>query len=74
MAYHTFDGTALAGHDYVAAEGHVTFEPGETEKAVVVDVIGETLFEDNERFFLAAGIVHDTTGGGAGIVEEQPHG
>ncbi|MCX5672131.1 MAG: hypothetical protein NTU94_12505 [Planctomycetota bacterium] len=46
----TFDSSALAGLDYVAAGGTVTFGPGETSKPITVSVLGDTLFETNETF------------------------
>ncbi len=45
------DGTALAGSDYTAlAPGMLTFAPGETSKAITVDVLGDTGIEDHEHF------------------------
>ena len=41
--YATADGTALAGVDYVAASGTLTFEPGETTKIIAVQVTGNFL-------------------------------
>lgn len=38
--------------DYVRASGTLTFAPGETSKTVAVVVIGDSLFERDERFFL----------------------
>jgi len=48
--YATRDGTATAGQDYVAANGTLTFAPGETSKTIPVTVNGDTLFEGNETF------------------------
>ena len=44
----TADGTALAGSDYAAASGTVTFQPGETEKTVTVDVLDDAVDEGEE--------------------------
>src|SRR5262249_32590334 len=38
VSYATTDGTALAGVDYVAASGTLTFAPGETEQTIKVTV------------------------------------
>lgn len=46
----TVDGTARAGLDYVAASGTVTFAPGETQRAVAVEVTGDLLDENDESF------------------------
>ena len=50
--YTTNDGTALAGADYAAGNGTLTFAAGETTKTVVVPVIGDLLDENDETFFL----------------------
>jgi chitinase len=46
----TSEGTATAGSDYTAANGTVTFNPGETSKPVSVDVLGDTTYEPDETF------------------------
>ena len=46
----TADGTAVAGQDYQAAAGTVTFAPGETTKTISVNVIGDFVKEDDEYF------------------------
>ncbi len=48
--YRTADGTAKAGLDYVAASGTLTFAPGETQKTIPLQIIGDTLEEGNETF------------------------
>lgn len=48
----TSDGSAKAGADYAAASGTLSFAAGETSKTVVVDVVGDTLFETKEKFFV----------------------
>jgi hypothetical protein len=55
VAYSTADGTATAGSDFTATSGVLTFAPGETQKTVVVDVIGDTALEPNEAFFVNLG-------------------
>ena len=39
--YATQNGTALAGADYGAASGRLTFAPGETSKTIPVTIIGD---------------------------------
>lgn len=46
----TSDGTAVAGSDYAAGRGTIVFAPGETRKAVVVDVSGDLTQESDETF------------------------
>lgn len=52
VSYATADGTALAGEDYVAVSGTLTFATGELSKGVVVPVNGDTTPEDDETFTL----------------------
>ena len=52
VAYRTADGSAKAGEDYAATSGTLTFAAGETRKAVLVNFIGDSLAELNEKFFL----------------------
>jgi hypothetical protein len=48
----TSDGTAVAGSDYLATNGTVTFPPGVDSVTVPVAVIGDTNYEADETFFL----------------------
>jgi hypothetical protein len=48
--YTTRDGTALAGKDYVATSGTLSFPAGVTSQTIVVGILGEKLFEGNEAF------------------------
>lgn len=50
--YATADGTALAGSDYTATSGTLTFNPGVTSKTVTVLVNGDTQYELGETFTL----------------------
>jgi uncharacterized repeat protein (TIGR01451 family) len=50
--YVTADGTAMAGQDYVATNGTVTFPPGTTNQSIAVGVIGNTLVEPNKTFYV----------------------
>jgi hypothetical protein len=51
--YATQDGTAVAPGDYtVKPVTTLTFAPGDTTKTITVDVIGDTLDEPNETFFV----------------------
>lgn len=52
VSFATANDTALAGSDYTAASGIVTFLPGETRKTVRVNVNGDASVEANERFFV----------------------
>ena len=50
--YATADDTAVAGEDYTAASGTLTFAAGETEKTVDVTVLGDSLDEGAETLTL----------------------
>jgi fibronectin-binding autotransporter adhesin len=51
--YATADGSAtIADNDYVATNGMLTFNPGETTKSVAVTINGDFTFEPNEAFFV----------------------
>ncbi|HKO57493.1 MAG TPA: autotransporter domain-containing protein [Thermoanaerobaculia bacterium] len=57
--FRTTDGTAVAGQDYEATTGRLTFAPGEVSKTVTVNVIGDTNFEPNETFTLSVTPIPD---------------
>ncbi len=46
--YTTQDGTAIAGSDYRAKSGSITFNLGDKEKFIDVDIIGDEDIENNE--------------------------
>ena len=50
--YATVNDTAVAGEDYEAATGTLSFAPGQTSKTITVNVSGDTNVENNESFFL----------------------
>jgi Calx-beta domain len=65
--YTSADGTALAGPDFTAKSGTLTFAPGDTSKLVPVTIIDDSLAEDDETFTLN---LSNATGGIA-IVDPQ---
>lgn len=50
--YATANGTAIAGSDYVADDGSLTFDPGEASQTVAVLVNGDSDDEPDESFTL----------------------
>ena len=49
--WETADGTATAGEDYLAARGRLIFAPGDTAETITVEVLNDTLDEDDEETF-----------------------
>jgi hypothetical protein len=52
VEYTTVDGTATNGSDYKTTSGTLTFNPGETEQTITVEVIGDSTPENDETFFV----------------------
>ncbi|MEQ8959445.1 MAG: Calx-beta domain-containing protein, partial [Coleofasciculus sp. C2-GNP5-27] len=50
--YSTSDESAIAGKDYLATNGILTFDPGETTKTVNVEIFGDTDIETDETLVL----------------------
>ena len=52
VSYATSDGTAVAGEDYEAVSGMLTFAPGKSVLTVFVSVLDDALYEPEEHFSL----------------------
>jgi len=50
--YATTNGSAVAGVDYLATSGTLTFQPGETNQTISVTIPGNTLDQSNRTFFV----------------------
>lgn len=48
--YATVDGSAIAGSDYQATSGTLTFSPGQTSKTVTVKIFGDKTYEPDETY------------------------
>jgi probable HAF family extracellular repeat protein len=78
VAYTTVDGTAVAGSDYVATSGTLTFAPGQTSRTIAVPVLGDRDPEAYvETFHVvlsnpANAILADARGYG-NISDDEPH-
>jgi hypothetical protein len=59
--YRTANGTAVAGSDYAAAAGTLTFAKGETVKTVLVPVYGDRVPETTEAFSVRLSGAHGAT-------------
>lgn len=66
--YATRDGTALAGKDYLAVSGTLKLYPNEYQAVIPVEIIGDTMPEPSEYFYLD---VFNPVGGsfGDGVVK-----
>jgi hypothetical protein len=76
VSYATADGTAVAGQDYVASAGTLTFPAGITTLTVAVPVIGDLMDELDETFSLGLsspvnGTIVDAIGAGT-IIDNDP--
>jgi hypothetical protein len=52
VQYATANGSAVAGTDYLAASGTLTFNPGVTSQTVTITILGDLLVDPNDVFFL----------------------
>lgn len=68
--YFTANESAIAGEDYVAASGTLTFAAGELWKQIRIDLVNDSLFETGERFLVR--LVNPT--GGAVLGTRQTAG
>ena len=76
VVYATVDGTAKAGSDYVAAKGTLVFSPGETTKAIEIQVNGDTVVEPDETLTISLSSVANATiadGSGTGTITNDDH-
>jgi hypothetical protein len=77
VSYTTVDGTALAGADYTAVSGTLTFLAGETTQTIAVPILNDTDLEGPETFTLElTGIVSGNAtiadASGTGTIEDAP--
>jgi subtilisin-like proprotein convertase family protein len=63
--YASSDGTAIAGSDYTAVNGTLTFNPNETSKTFTVTAIDDTMIENNETVTLVLSNASNATLGTA---------
>lgn len=52
ISFNTFSGSAVAGKDFTAVSGSVTFSASETEKTIVVPLVNDTVAEPTETMEL----------------------
>ncbi|HEX2924678.1 MAG TPA: Calx-beta domain-containing protein, partial [Ruminiclostridium sp.] len=71
--YKTVDGTAVSGKDYVSKDGTITFDKNETQKTITIDVNDDTIYEDDETFYvdLSNSSVAITKARGTGTIQDN---
>ena len=52
LTYMTSDGTATTGEDYMSMFGILTLSPGDTEETIMVSIVNDDLFENEETFMV----------------------
>jgi hypothetical protein len=83
VGFSTADGSgpdaALAGQDYVAQTGQLTFGPGTSQRTINVALLGDTRFENNESFVVnltspgqPAVVLTDSQGAGNIVNDDVP--
>ncbi|XP_012263112.1 sodium/calcium exchanger 2 isoform X1 [Athalia rosae] len=55
VPYHTEEGTAKPGKQYLNVEGTLTFEDNQTEKAIILTIIEEDSYEKDALFYVELG-------------------
>jgi hypothetical protein len=53
--FETINGTATEGEDYLDSSGTLTFNPGETSKTIAVNLLNDSVLEDNETVLVKIG-------------------
>lgn len=79
VSFATANGTALAGSDYVAQSGTLTFAAGETQKTIQIATTGDSTVEANEGFSVVlssptGATIADATGAGTIVNDDAPAG
>lgn len=64
--YNTEDGTANAETDYVPVEGTLVFRSGENQKQIIIKVIDDDVFEEDEHFYVRLSNPRYLGSGGSG--------
>ena len=72
--WYTSSSSAFSGSDYVNSSGTVTFTPSDTQKTISVPIIGDTVYESDETFyvFLSGNVNFSKYYGICTIVNDDP--
>ena len=76
LDYETRDGSAVTGLDYVSSSGSIAIQPGDTTQTITIDVVGDTVDEATENFYIdllgiAGAFSGDTTGQGTILDDDE---
>ena len=74
VSYQTADGDAVAGVDFQTSSGVLAFTPGTKSQTIDVPVVGDTLGEQNESFFVNLSDAENASiiwGRGQGVIEND---
>lgn len=69
VTYTTLNATAIAGTDYVATSGTLTFAVGEATKVIAVPILNDTLSEGEKRFLVTLGRPTNTVLAGPAVAK-----
>jgi len=72
VEWKTADGSGVAGRDYEAAGGTLTFAAGETKKEIAINVFGNTKPEQEKTFTIVATGPENVSEGVVRIVNDDP--
>ncbi|MFC3176962.1 retention module-containing protein, partial [Undibacterium amnicola] len=73
--FNTSNGSALAGSDFTATTGSVTFAPGETSKTITINIADDAVFEGGENFQVNLSTpTNATIGSGTAVTTIQDDG
>ncbi|TQV89522.1 Calx-beta domain-containing protein [Aliikangiella coralliicola] len=77
VSYNTTDASAIAGTDYVALSGNLTFADGETSQSISITLVNDDVYESDEQFAvqlsnLTGDGVLDSQAATITIVDDEP--
>jgi hypothetical protein len=73
VTWYTYSGSAYAGSDFVSSTGSLTFTPSDTQKTLSVQIIGDTVYEPDENFYVSlSSNALVGSGGNCIIVNDDP--
>jgi len=52
VEYYTSNGKACHSFDYIGKSGFITFSSGQTSKTISIPIIGDTVYESQEEFYI----------------------